>query len=356
MILNKTKKIFLTTLAISSSLNVFAQNDTTYYLQKQWEAFPIVNYDTDVGFGYGAKGFLYNFLGSEESFDITIYNSTKGERWYQLIFSFPDKQRRHGKDYGSAFDFIIDYDKWIDFDFYTIRNNDFAKSTNTIEKYTREPIDISTIFSKTLTKSLIAESGFKYTSISCYDMPSDGTLKPISNSHVQNLSFLLNFLYDTRTDLIHPKEGFLLQLNNEFARDINGGTQSFIRNKIMLQYYFPIFSPDIILASRIAYERMSNVEFPNKLALGGNNTIRGIPQDRYISESYILVNEEFRIPIWWRFGFILGVDIGNSKSTPNWIVNSILGLRFYMDNFIVRADYGIGKNTTGFYFNFGHLF
>jgi len=90
--------------------------------------------------------------------------------------------------------------------------------------------------------------------------------------------------------------------------------------------------------------------------LGGNNSIRGIPQDRYFSESYILLNEEVGIPIWWRFGGVLGFDTGNSKTTPDWIINTVVGIRFYMDNFIVRADFGIGAESTGFYFNFGHLF
>ena len=92
------------------------------------------------------------------------------------------------------------------------------------------------------------------------------------------------------------------------------------------------------------------------ISMGGNNSIRGLPQDRYLSTSSILLNEELRFPIWWRFGGILGVDIGNSETTPEWIFNPVLGLRFNMDNFIVRVDFGFSKESTGFYFNFGHLF
>ena len=84
--------------------------------------------------------------------------------------------------------------------------------------------------------------------------------------------------------------------------------------------------------------------------------MRGLPQDRYLANSHILINEEIRLPIWWRFSGIVGIDISNSKSTPNWIFNPVAGLRFNMDNFIVRADLGFGKESTGFYFNFGHLF
>jgi hemolysin activation/secretion protein len=99
-----------------------------------------------------------------------------------------------------------------------------------------------------------------------------------------------------------------------------------------------------------------DVTYQNKLSLGGNNSIRGLPQDRYLSESSIIINEELRFPIWWKFGGVLGADLGNSKSTPTLIINAVLGIRFSMDNFIVRADFGFGKKSSGFYFNFGQLF
>ena len=42
------------------------QLDNASMQKSEWEVFPIINYDTDVGFGYGAKGFLYNFLNSKK--------------------------------------------------------------------------------------------------------------------------------------------------------------------------------------------------------------------------------------------------------------------------------------------------
>jgi hypothetical protein len=34
----------------------------------------------------------------------------------------------------------------------------------------------------------------------------------------------------------------------------------------------------------------------------------------------------------------------------------VFGLRLYMDTFVVRLDAGLGKETTGFFLNFGQLF
>jgi hypothetical protein len=91
----------------------YAQQDSVYTSNS--EVFPIVNYDSDAGFGYGAKAFLFNQLEMNESFDLILYNSTKGERWYRFVFSIMDMQRRQGKEYPLALDLIIDYDKRISY-------------------------------------------------------------------------------------------------------------------------------------------------------------------------------------------------------------------------------------------------
>jgi outer membrane protein assembly factor BamA len=352
-------RILISSIVLASFLiirSTLGQSDSLGLIESDWEAFPILNYDTDVGLGYGGKGYFYNFFGKKESFDLTIYNSTKGERWYQVIYSIPDKQRRHGKTYDFALDITLDYDKWINLNFFSIENNDFDKSTSLTEKYTKEPIEISAIFSRAFTIALITELGLKYSSTSCYNMDPDGTLKPNALANTQHISLIVNLFYDSRTNLINPQRGILVQLSNEFAKDVVSDDQSFSRNAVSLQSYLPLFNSEIILASRIFFERMSKAMFPNKLALGGNNSIRGLPQDRYFSELYFLINEEIRFPIYWRIGGMVGLDAGSSSSTPNLILNPVIGLRIYLDNFIVRADLGFGNNTTGFYFNFGHLF
>jgi hemolysin activation/secretion protein len=96
--------------------------------------------------------------------------------------------------------------------------------------------------------------------------------------------------------------------------------------------------------------------------MGGTRTLRGYPQDRFLDETAAVLNAEIRFPIYWRFGGVVGMDAGRVFRSPSaltlgrWAVNSVVGLRLYMDTFVVRADLGFGKETTGFYLNFGHLF
>ena len=339
-------KIKLLLIILLIQLCTFSQKISS---EKEWEAFPILNYDTDVGFGYGAKGFFYNYLQQGESFDLIAYNSTKGERWYKLVYSVPDMQRRQGKKYDLAFDLIVDYDKWINFTFY----NDGDEQD---EKYIREPIEISSSISHAFTTDLVAEIGLLYTSVSCYRFDPKGKLKDLNPTNVQHISIQLNLRLDTRTDFINPLNGIFLQLSNQYAKDILNKKQSFFRVGLTFQSYTPLVFSNLIYASRINLQIQTNTSYQNQLPIGGNSSVRGLPQDRYLANSFILLNQELRFPIFWRFNGIVGADIGNGKTTPGWIVNPVLGLRFNMNNFIVRADLGFGTESTGFYFNFGHLF
>ena len=332
------------------------QDTSTSINHKDWEAFPIINYDTDVGFGYGAKAFFYNFLETEESFDLTIYNSTKGERWYRIVYSIPDIQRRQGKKYDAAFDLIIDYDKWINYLHYYDSKSSSVDRDKGFEEYVREPLEITGLFSRAFTTDIIAELGLRFKSISCFNFDEEGLLKYEKPSTVQHLSLLINLRYDTRTNFINPKKGLLLEISNELAKDILGQEQSFFKFGLTFQFYRQIYTPNLVFASRVIVQSITNVTYQNLLQIGGNATVRGLPQDRYLSQSLIILNEEIRFPIIWRFSGIIGLDLANSEPTPYWIINPVLGLRFNMDNFIVRADLGFGENETGFYFNFGHLF
>jgi hypothetical protein len=80
------------------------QSDTSSEL----EFLPILSYDTDAGVGYGIKSFFLNYLHNNESFDVVLFNSTKGERWYRVVYSLPDFERRQGTVYPLALDLTVD--------------------------------------------------------------------------------------------------------------------------------------------------------------------------------------------------------------------------------------------------------
>jgi hypothetical protein len=76
----------------------------------------------------------------------------------------------------------------------------------------------------------------------------------------------------------------------------------------------------------------------------------------------MMLNAELRLHIIGRLGAVVGFDAGSVWSAVHmmsfrrWAANGVLGLRYYLDTFVVRADLGWSKEGAGFYLNFGQVF
>ena len=329
------------------------------------EPLPILNYDSDAGFGYGAKAFTLNVLKMNESFDVILFNSTKGERWYRFVFSIPDYDLRQFKKYPLSIDFTVDYDKWITSNFFGIGN---SSNYNDKQTYTKEPLEVGLIFGHAFSKAFVAQTGVKYKSVKQYNFTNQSELflkyPQLKQGKIEYLSLLFNARFDTRNSFTNPSTGSVVQLESEIVPTTNFNDASFTRMSLLLQQYFILCYPRTVLAFRFGMQSIFGTGIPvqNLLSLGGNSTLRGSVQDRYLDKTSSIFNAELRFPIYWRFGGIAAIDAGKVWSSiskfdlRNWAVNTALGLRFYMNTFVIRFDVGFGKESTGIYLNFGQLF
>lgn len=359
-----TRKIILAVLIILPG-TILNSNEAPPADESKFEFFPIIMWDSDIGFGYGLKMFYLNPLKLDESFDIVLFNSSKGERWYRFVFSLPDFERRQGKNYPLAFDLVVDYDKWVKNSFFGIGNRSKFEDR---EYYTREPFEISIVFSRGFSSSLVGQVGFRYKTVGNFNFEEDSRLlntRPALNrSRATFTSFFLNLGYDTRDRFIHPTRGLVLQGEAEFAVKSGLANVGFRRISSRLQYYSILIYPKTIMAFRLEIQGLFGGHLPVQvlLPLGGSKTLRGYPQDRFLGKISAVFNAELRFPISRRLGGVVGVDGGkvwNSLSeidSTRWALNPTIGLRFYMHNFLVRFDIGFGKESTGVFFNFGHIF
>jgi outer membrane protein assembly factor BamA len=329
------------------------------------EPFPILSYDTDAGFGYGVKVVFRNQLGFRESFDLTLFNSTKGERWYRLVASLPDAEMRQGTSYPFAFDFAVDYDKWINNSFFGVGND---APFDQREIYTKEPLDLSLTVSRGFSPAVIAGAGVRFRAVRNFgfsDTSRLATLPPELNAgRVSYTSLFVSARYDTRNSTIGPTRGLVLQGDMEVAPGSLPGNVSFARYALTVQHYRPVIWESTTLALRGMLQSLSGNDLPVQvlLPIGGNATLRGYTQDRYMDCVAAVLNAEMRFPIYWRLGGVLGADAGKvwqklgAVDLTNWAINPAVGLRLSMETFVVRLDVGLGPETTGFYFNFGQLF
>lgn len=333
--------------------------------ETKFEPMPIISYDTDTGVGFGGKAFLLNYLGYRESLDVIIFFSTKGEKWIRTVVSIPDFELRQGTVYSLAFDFMVDYDKWVAYNFFGIGSQSKFEDR---EIYTRELIEISGIFNRGFSEIFVGRVGLKYKRIESGDFDPEGQLEylpsEINHRLVEYNSLYFNFRYDSRDSFIHPSQGLVFQGDLEWAPDLNINTLSFYQWTFWFQYYTNILFRKTILASRFGIANIlgSNIPLQLLIPLGGNRTLRGYPQDRFLDKTAALINLEIRYPIYARIGGLIGTDMGkvwpaiNKMDLNNWRYNITLGLRYYLDTYVVRVDVGISTETMGIYFNFGHIF
>lgn len=344
---------------------------------------PIVMYDTDTGFGYGVKSFLWNLLHANESFDLILFQSTGGERWYKLEFSLPDRELRQRKKYPLAVDLKIDYDKWINNNFFGVGSgSSFANR----EKFTKEPFEVLLNLTHPFSRYLNGQLGFRFKHVSAYNylpgrlldqyLNTPGSLRDPESAYLSNI---LSLRYDTRDSFNNPSRGYALQYDFETnwpqhklmesvsAKSLQfdwGDEFYFLRNSLSAQYYTVLWYPKTVLALRLQGQQQSgdNIPFQAMLPLGGGTTLRGTPAERYLVNTTLVGNAEIRFPIYKALGGVIGYDAGIAADSPADVSldklasNPVFGLRLYLYGIIARLDIGLGRDAMGLYFNFGHAF
>jgi len=334
------------------------ESDIVSPLKKSiFEPLPILSYDTDTGFGYGTKAFLLNYLNLNESLDLILFQSTKGERWYRTVFSIPDFELRQGKIYPWAFDLLIDYDKWISYKFFGVGNK---SKTENEEVYKRRLYEIGLTASRGFSPYFVGQFGVRYKNVINSNFEEESQLSKFDRSRVEYTSAFINLRYDSRNSFLNPSRGIVLQ--GEIEKSLN--QIDFTHWQAWIQYYTILLYPKTVFATRFGLNTLNGTNLPIQvlLPIGGNNTLRGFPQDRFLDKTAALFNAELRLPIYNRLGGLIGWDAGkvwqslNKVDYTDWATNTTLGLRYYMDTFVVRLDIGFSKETMGFYLNFGHIF
>jgi outer membrane protein assembly factor BamA len=327
------------------------------------EPFPILSYDTDTGFGFGAKVIFRNQLGARESFDLTAFNSTRGERWYRIGISFPDAELRHGTAYPLAVDLVVDYDKMISNRYYGIGNDSRFDDR---EVYTKEPLDASIAFNRGFSRLFVGQLGVRFRAIRNADFEPTSALVhvPAADGRVSCTSIFAMARYDSRNSTVNPSTGVVVEGDYEFAPDGFPGTTALAKVGATIQGYVPVLTPSLILAGRLAFSSVEGDNVPPQFlqSIGGNATLRGSTQDRYLDRTIAVMNGELRFPIFRRLAGVAGIDLGRvwpsmkKAGLSGWTMNPSAGLRVVMETFVVRLDVGFGQETTGVYFNFGQLF
>lgn len=345
----------------------FPLDERTEEVKRSLSAFPILMYDTDIGVGYGAKAKFVHYLHKEESFDFIIFNSTKGERWYVFTFAIPDIEIRQGKKYPLSFDLRAEYDKYLNYYYYGTGDGS-RKEDKTGFTYEKKELQLK--FGRGFNPRFVVEAIYMLRNIRYFDVEEDKPFTDALGAVGEQFSPFVSVIvrYDTSNSQIHPTKGFRLIFQNDVAaRFLGNKNADYHRFSLDFRKYTLLFGQKDVLAFRTLMQKISGEEIPlfEMSVLGGGsemNAMRGYMLNRFIDRGKILVNLEYRFPIWKKLGGNVFVDGGAVWSSISQIQveNAVFdvgwGLRYYLRNFVVRLDVGCSNEAVGIYFNFGHVF
>jgi outer membrane protein assembly factor BamA len=335
--------------------------------KKSFSGFPILMYDSDIGFGFGGKVRFINYFKNRESLDLILFHSTKSESWYVFTFSIPDTEIRQGKRYALSFDLRAEYDKYIKYYFYGF-GPDSAKADRTTASYLKEELALTV--GRGFSPVFVVEASYVLRRYKTFDVaPDEPFSELLAGEGTQFTPYLsLTARYDTSNSQIHPTRGVRFLLQNDFAgRAVGNTVAKFYRLTLDLRSYMRLFLPKAVLALRGLVQDVTGPSIPlwDLSSLGGGSTagaMRGYALNRFIDKGKFLAAAEFRFPIWKRIGGNIFSEAGvvwpswNAISFRKIAFDAGWGLRYYLANFVVRFDMGFSREGTGIYFNFSHLF
>lgn len=330
--------------------------------ERRIQLFPVIMYDSDIGFGLGGKCLLKDQLHKAELIDLIIFGSSKGEQWYVAEFSFPDKQVRKKGKFPAGIDIKLEYDKYLKSNYFGIGNN----SSDNDEQFPREFSYLELLVGFIPTNDLLLYSGLCYRLTSVYGYRNVNQLLQEDFPGLgENLSsgFLGSVELDKRDKPNDPAKGWRAFFKTLVARKFLGGDVDFARSTLQASFYKRFIIPHNTFAARFRVEQIQgDPPYYEMAVIGGTWTNRGYKADRFVDKVSTLTSVESRFRIYRQLGGVLFLDSGRvyrsseQISWQDWHTSWGGGLRFSPGDIVVRLDIGFSEEGTRIFFNFGQVF
>ncbi len=188
-------------------------------------------------------------------------------------------------------------------------------------------------------------------------------------THAQRLSLI----YSTLNSREMPTAGFYSKATAEWSGKALGSSANFFHYFLEAKDYLPSSKERYVTLLRGAYDQTigNTVPFLERSILGGEDTLRGYGDNRFIDKSYLLFNFEERIRLFTRSVFHVNtrweiapfMDVGTvmsslySISTSGFKINPGIGFRATVPpNIVGRIDVGFGNEGPAVFVGLGYPF
>lgn len=353
---------------------------------------PIFNYSSDYGFGFGLISALYDDAESEipykRAYKLKFLITTKGKHKHYFNYDEP-----------KIFDTSIRFNTTLQFKYIPYENyfgigndvefnenytnesgEDFVGERYYSYKLLQPSLDSNFLFPIVDRLSLLLGYHFLYSDIGTYSLSllAEDNETGIGRSKVSGLK--LGFLIDFRDNEPSPTRGTFSEISTIISESILGSDFDMARIVASTKNYLSIHK-NLVYAFRILfktdfgnapfYEFSQSGGYMPITGLGGEESLRGFAQNRFIDRTHFLINNELRYSVATvmlednRFdsSLILFFDSGRVFGKPSdFEIDDLsygggFGLCLaWNKNFVIRGDAGFSREGSGLYIGFGHIF
>lgn len=319
---------------------------------------PFVNPEQGFGIGVAAVGLYtpYDWQKGDPYSTVTItsYGSTSGSYGLGLnnrTYLKGDKVRLLGE-------------AWISHTpgYYWGIGSQAAENDSNKVQYEGQRLQLSPKIAVEIAPNTYAKLGWQWQSFNKVDGV-DGDILPSEVTNATSSGVLLGMEYDTRDFEPNPMRGQFLDIEWIANRDSLGSDEDY-DNLVANYRLYQQWSNSTIIAMEVYSQSIfGDAPWFDYAQLGDDQRMRGYYQGQYRDKHQLSTQIEIRHTIAGRHGVVAWLGAGNIAPTyhdlfaSSWLPTVGVGYRFaFKARINVRVDLGVGKDSTGFYFQINEAF
>ncbi len=187
-------------------------------------------------------------------------------------------------------------------------------------------------------------------------------------SKIHEAGPVFEITYDSRDLVVNAYSGMYLMTSFFKSLDKMGGNQNFEEIVLDARFYQTLNRKGNTLAFRVyGKQTFGAVPFTAMTLIGSTDLLRGYLNGQYRDKTGLVMVTEWRRMFLKKngnlskTGMVLWMGTGsigeNFEKLHHWLPNAGVGFRYQIQpRMNVRIDFGLGKNSSGLYFNFTEAF
>jgi len=191
----------------------------------------------------------------------------------------------------------------------------------------------------------------------------DGDVLPVEMQDATASGTVVGFEYDTRDFEPNPMQGQFIDIEWVANRESVGSDSNYDNVVANIRHYQPWSNSTIIAMEIYSQSIIGEAPWFDYAQLGDDQRMRGYYQGQYRDKHQLSTQIEIRHSLSHRHGVVAWLGTGNVAPSygelfeSDWLPTVGVGYRFaFKARINVRVDLGVGKDSTGFYFQINEAF